>query len=49
MTFIQFLKTKDNPSVTTEKKQFRTPGGLKGDCIMAEDFDDTSECFKEYV
>ncbi len=49
VSFIQFLKTKDNPSVTTEKRQFRTPGGLKGDCIMAEDFDDTPECFKEYV
>ena len=46
VSFIKFLKAKDNPGVTTEKKQFRTPGGLKGDCIMAEDFDDTPECFK---
>ena len=49
ISFIQFLKTKDSSSEATEKKQFRTPGGLKGDCVMTEDFDDTPECFKEYV
>ena len=49
VSFIQFLKTKKDSSVDSEKKPFRTPGGLKGDCVMAEDFDATPECFKEYV
>ncbi len=25
------------------------PGGLSGTFVMADDFDETSDCFKEYV
>lgn len=33
----------------TNKKPKRTPGGLTGHFWMAEDFDETPECFKDYV
>ena len=32
-----------------EKIMYRTPGGLTGAFYMADDFDETPECFKDYV
>ena len=50
--YIQFLKYKmkliDNSSATTKTIK-RTPGGLTGTFVMADDFDETPECFKEYM
>lgn len=35
--------------IEKEKKIYRKPGGLTGDFYMADDFDETPECFKEYM
>lgn len=32
-----------------EKKSKRELGGLKGKVWMSDDFDETPECFKEYI
>lgn len=32
-----------------EKTIYRTPGGLTGIFYIADDFDETPECFKDYV
>ncbi|UTC83612.1 DUF2281 domain-containing protein [Treponema denticola] len=34
---------------TAQKNIRRKPGGLEGKFYMAEDFDKTPECFKDYV
>lgn len=39
------LKSNSKP----EKKVKRTLGGLKGQIWMADDFDETPDCFKEYI
>ncbi len=46
LSFIADL-LKSNPK--QEKKVNRTLGGLKGQIWMAEDFDETPDCFKEYI
>lgn len=50
--YIQFLKynmkSSERSSVGTKAIK-RTPGGLTGTFVMAEDFDDTPDCFKEYM
>lgn len=33
----------------SSKKIYRTPGGLTGKFYMSDDFDETPECFKEYM
>ena len=43
--YIKFLKKKETESLG-ERKPNLLAGGLK---FMAEDFDDTPECFKEYM
>lgn len=46
--FILFLKAKS--SNTAKKNKKRTLGTFSGeDFFMADDFDETPECFKEYV
>ncbi len=46
--FILFLKTK--PSGDKKPNPKRTLGVFKEDSFfMADDFDDTPECFKEYI
>ena len=51
ITFVQFLKSidnkKDKDKVSTNA--YRNPGGLSGTFVMADDFDETPDCFKEYV
>ena len=32
-----------------EKKLYRQPGALKGKIWIADDFDETPDCFKEYM
>ena len=51
MEFIQYLKYKMNISYNNTKSDgiIRKPGGLEGPLIMADDFDDTPDCFKEYL
>lgn len=46
VSFIQFLKTKDFSTKDNAPKPYRTPGGLKEKCIMADDFDETPDYFK---
>lgn len=33
----------------TNGKKYRTRGGLSGKVILADDFNETPECFKEYM
>ena len=30
-------------------RTYRKPGALKGNLVLADDFDETPECFKEYA
>ncbi len=45
--YINFLLSQNKG----EEKQviYRTPGGLTGTFYMAEDFDKTPDCFKDYL
>ena len=45
--YVDFLFSK-NTSVQ-KKEHKRRPGGLTGKFFMAPDFDETPECFKEYM
>ena len=45
LDFIKFLKAKEEKN-KTERKSNLLAGGL---LFMAEDFDETPECFKEYM
>ncbi len=48
--YINFLLFQNNVSSTKKKsKNKRSPGGLTGKFWMAEDFDETPDCFKEYM
>ena len=33
----------------TDSKKYRTRGGLSGKVILTDDFNETPECFKEYM
>ena len=51
LDFIMFLKSK-NPQKeqTSESKPYRKLNALAGKLIyMADDFDETPECFREYI
>ena len=45
--YVEFLFSKRTN--TQKKAQKRTPGGLTGKFFMAPDFDETPDCFKEYM
>ena len=45
--YINFLVYKNQSSKTDKQK--RQPGGLDGNFYMAPDFDETPDCFKDYV
>ncbi len=45
--FVEFLFSKQ--TIQQKKKQKRTPGGLTGKFYMSPDFDETPDCFKEYM
>ena len=53
--FLDFIlsrnsKSKEKPKAEeVEKKLYRQPGILKGEIWMADDFDETPDCFKEYM
>lgn len=53
--FAEFLSCYSNPVISTkdktikEKNHIRKPGILKRKMIMSDDFDETPECFKEYM
>lgn len=53
MQFISFLRFSkmDRVSVTEKRpanKKYRTRGGSKGRVILADDFNETPDCFKEF-
>lgn len=48
-TYIVSLNSKSKKENPREKKIYRTPGGMKGTLWMADDFDATPDCFKEYM
>ena len=51
MEFLRFSKS-GKPSADTRQtgsKKYRTRGGLSGKVILADDFDETPKCFKEYM
>ena len=45
--FVEFLFSKRNSAQGKQPK--RTPGGLTGNFYMASDFDETPDCFREYM
>lgn len=45
--YVDFLLSKNTGVQKKEHK--RRPGGLTGEFFMAPDFDETPECFKEYM
>ena len=47
--FLDLILNKRKKETKTEKKVLREPGALKGQIWMADDFDETPECFKEYM
>lgn len=52
--YAEFLSFESKPRKTlypdaNEEGYIRKPGILKRKMIMAEDFDETPECFKEYI
>ena len=51
MGFLRFSKSR-KPFADIEQtdgKKYRTRGGLSGRVILADDFNETPECFKEYM
>ncbi len=51
MEFLRFLKS-GKPSADTQQigsKKYRIRGGLSGKVILADDFNETPQCFKEYM
>ena len=53
ITFIHFIKhasqKQNHDDKASPEKHRRTPGGMPGKLWMAEDFDETPDCFAEYV
>ncbi len=54
MQFISFLRFSKTEHVSmaaqeSDHKKCRTRGGLRGKVILADDFDETPDCFKEYL
>lgn len=51
ISFAKFLLTQPEADMTLNqgKKFFRQSGILKGQISIADDFDETPECFKEYM
>lgn len=51
MNFLRFSK-RNNSGVEEPQigqKKYRERGGLSGSVVLAEDFHETPECFKEYI
>ena len=51
INFLRFSKT-DRVSVTEQQpasKKYRSRGGFQGRVILADDFNETPECFKEHL
>lgn len=51
MGFLRFSKSRKplTDIQQTNGKKYRTRGGLSGRVILADDFNETPECFKEYM
>ncbi len=49
LAYIANIMNISAPLATAQKKNRRQPGGLTGKFYMAEDFDETPDCFKEYM
>ena len=53
LTFARFLKSeaqsRKKTTETSSQKHRRTPGGMPGNLWMADDFDETPDCFAEYM
>lgn len=51
MEFLRFSKSgKPLADIQqTNSKKYRTRGGFSGQVILADDFNETPECFKEYT
>lgn len=53
--FAEFLSVNPKPKISVENKEVsedgyrRKPGVLKRKMVMADDFDETPDCFKEYM
>lgn len=51
MGFLRFSKSRKPLTEVeqTDSKKYRTRGGLSGRVILADGFNETPECFKEYM
>lgn len=51
MGFLRFSKSREplTDIEQTDNKKYRTRGGLSGRVILEDDFNETPECFKEYM
>ena len=49
LAYIANIMNISAPLATVQKENRRQPGGLTGKFYMAEDFDETPDCFKEYM
>lgn len=49
VSLVESLASMNKKILEKGKKQYRTPGGISGKFYMSEDFDETPECFKEYM
>lgn len=49
--FLRFSKSRKSSAdiQQTDSKKYRTRGGLSGKVILSDDFNETPECFKEYM
>lgn len=52
LQFVRFLnpstKEKTDAALKSQHEVRRTPGGFPGKVMMADDFDDTPDCFEDY-
>lgn len=50
--FLRFSKSNKPSEDTiqeTDNKKYRTKGGFSGKVVLADDFNETPDCFKEYM
>lgn len=51
INFLRFTKSKESAAIDLQPdgKRYRTRGGFRGPVILADDFNETPDCFKEYM
>lgn len=51
INFLQFSKSRDSSTTIQQSSEgkYRTRGGFSGKVILADDFNETPDCVKEYI